>query len=60
MEYYGLNGVKCGCGNDKFFFKLRGKHIGAYCSKCGKWVKWCNKYEANISTLFFSQFRKRG
>ena len=58
MEYFKLNGLKCKCGNDKFFFRHKKMHIGAYCSRCGRWLKWVNNHEQNISDLFFEQFNK--
>lgn len=56
MKYFKLNGLKCECGNDEFFFRHKKIHIGAYCSRCGRWLKWLNKDEQNISDLFFEQF----
>lgn len=58
MEYFKLNEMKCKCGNDKFFFRHKNIHVGAYCSKCGRWLKWLNSSEQNISKLFFEQFNK--
>ena len=57
MKYFKLNGITCECGNDSFLFMHMGIHVGAYCSKCGKWVKWLNKNEKNIANLFFEQFK---
>ena len=39
MEYFKLNGLKCNYGNDEFFFRHKKIPIGAYCSRCGKWLK---------------------
>lgn len=58
MKYFNLNDMKCECGNDKFFFRRKNIHVGAYCSKCGRWLKWLNSSEQNISDLFFEQFNK--
>jgi hypothetical protein len=58
MKYFKLNDMKCKCGNDEFFFRHKKMHIGAYCSKCGRWLKWVNNSEQNISDLFFEQFNK--
>lgn len=37
--------MKCKCGNESFFIKENGTHIGLYCDKCGKWVKWATRDE---------------
>lgn len=58
MLYFKLSNKKCKCGNNKFFFRYKGKHIGAYCSMCGRWLKWCDEDERNIAKLFFDQFKK--
>ena len=43
---------KCKCGSDDFFLgaPLNGNtpHVGIYCNKCGKWLKWANKNESNL------------
>lgn len=31
------------CGSNKLFLKPNGTQIGAFCSKCGAWVKWASK-----------------
>lgn len=37
------------CNLDLFpNIKKVGPHTGAYCSFCGKWIKWLNKTEASI------------
>lgn len=37
------------CNSDKQpILKSCGPHIGAYCSNCGKWIKWLSKKAANI------------
>lgn len=58
MKYFELNNRTCKCGNTTFFFRHKGIHIGAYCSKCGAWLKWLNSSEQNIAELFFNQFNK--
>lgn len=59
MKYFKLNDMKCKCGNEEFFFRHKKKFlVGAYCSKCGRWLKWVNNSEQNISNLFFEQFNK--
>ena len=40
---------KCECGHDDFFFINKGSQKGIYCSYCGKWLKWANKDEQNLS-----------
>lgn len=44
---------KCKCGCDDFFLGVplndtNSMHIGIYCNKCGRWLKWANKNERNI------------
>lgn len=58
MLYFKLSNKKCKCGNNKFFFRYKGNNVGAYCSMCGKWLKWCDSDERNIAKLFFDQFKK--
>lgn len=58
MEFFEVSNLKCSCGNDKFFFRHVKNHVGMYCSKCGKWRKWCNSNEKSIAYLFFLQFDK--
>ena len=32
------------CGEvDKIIIEKKQQHIGCYCSKCGKWIKWVTK-----------------
>lgn len=33
-----ISDYKCKCG----------MHVGIYCNKCGKWLKWANKNERNL------------
>lgn len=34
------------CGNDNEFKLIpRGPHMGIYCAKCGKWLKWVKQKE---------------
>lgn len=33
------------CGNREYTTKKNGPHIGAYCSRCGKWIKWLSPAE---------------
>lgn len=40
---------KCKCGHDDFFFIDKGSQKGIYCSYCGKWLKWADKDEQNLS-----------
>lgn len=39
---------KCNYPNAKFRRKPLsngGEHVGAYCAKCGRWIKWLNREE---------------
>ena len=38
----------CKCGCDDFFFIEKGTHIGIYCTRCGKWLKWASHDERNL------------
>ena len=40
---------KCKCGHDDFFFADKGNQKGIYCSYCGKWLKWADKDEQNLT-----------
>lgn len=44
-----IKDYKCKCGSDDFFFAENGNSIGIYCSYCGKWKKWADKDERNLS-----------
>lgn len=33
------------CGSKDFYTKPVGPHLGAYCKKCNKWIKWLAKTE---------------
>ena len=36
------------CGNDnKFKLIPRGPHMGIYCAKCSKWLKWVKQKEVD-------------
>ena len=39
----------CKCGHGDFFFADKGNQKGIYCSYCGKWFKWADKDEQNLS-----------
>ena len=48
-----IKSYKCvSCGHDDFYFKgSNGKTmnaVGIYCSYCGKWFKWADKWEKNL------------
>lgn len=44
--------MKCKkCGNDSFFTQVKGDNMGAYCCKCGAWIKWLNKDERNLQEM---------
>lgn len=34
------------CGGDDFIALSKGNQIGAYCSYCGRWLKWLSKNDA--------------
>ena len=36
------------CGNDSYFTQVKGNNMGAYCCKCGAWIRWLNKDERNL------------
>ena len=42
---------KCtNCESKDFFFADKGKKKGIYCSNCGRWIKWADKYERDLAT----------
>lgn len=44
--------MKCKkCGNDSYFTQVKGNNMGAYCCKCGTWIKWLNKDERNLQEI---------
>ena len=44
--------MKCKkCGNDSYFTQVKGNNMGAYCCKCGAWIKWLNKDERNLEEI---------
>ena len=44
--------MKCKkCGNDSYFTQVKGNNMGAYCCKCGAWIKWLNKDERNLQEI---------
>lgn len=44
-----IKDYKCQCGHNDFFLADKGNHIGLFCSYCGKWLKWTNKDEQNLT-----------
>lgn len=44
-----IKDYKCKCGHNDFFFADKGSQKGIYCSYCGKWLKWADKNEQNLS-----------
>lgn len=44
-----IKDYRCKCGHDDFFFANKGNQKGIYCSYCGKWLKWADKDEQNLS-----------
>lgn len=48
--------IKCKkCGNDSYFTQVKSNNMGAYCSKCGAWIKWLSKEERNLEELTVSK-----
>lgn len=44
--------MKCKkCGNESYFTQVKGNNMGAYCCKCGAWIKWLNKDERNLQEI---------
>ena len=44
-----IKDYKCKCGHNDFFFDDKGNQKGIYCSYCGKWLKWADKDERNLT-----------
>ena len=44
-----IKDYKCKCGHNDFFFSDKGNQKGIYCSYCGKWYKWADKDEHNLT-----------
>lgn len=44
-----IKDYRCKCGHNDFFFANKGNQKGIYCSYCGKWFKWADKDEQNLS-----------
>ena len=44
-----IKDYKCKCGHDDFFFANKGNQKGIYCAYCGKWYKWADKDEQNLT-----------
>ena len=44
-----IKDYKCKCEHDDFFFADKGNQKGIYCSYCGKWLKWADKDEQNLT-----------
>lgn len=42
---------RCACGETTFLIARRGKHIGAWCHSCGRWLKWLNVRERGALAL---------
>lgn len=41
----------CKCGCDDFSLSRKSIHVGIYCMKCGRWLKWANHDERNLIQL---------
>lgn len=37
---------KCSFASWTALVRFRGPHIGAYCERCGQWIKWIQKRDA--------------
>lgn len=44
-----IKDYKCKCGRNDFFFADKDNQKGIYCSYCGKWLKWADKDERNLT-----------
>ena len=44
-----IKNYKCKCGFDDFYFSSKGNQTGIYCIRCGKWLKWADKDERNLT-----------
>lgn len=44
-----IKDYQCKCGHNDFFFTDKENQKGIYCSYCGKWLKWADKNEQNLS-----------
>lgn len=44
-----IKNYKCKCGSNEFFFSSKGNQTGIYCNECGKWLKWADKDEQNLT-----------
>lgn len=44
-----IKDYKCKCGHNDFFFADKGSQKGIYCTYCGKWFKWADKDEQNLT-----------
>ena len=40
--------IECKCGSQEVFLQEKGSQVGAYCKKCGKWIKWVSKNERRV------------
>ena len=49
-----IKDYKCKCGHNNFFFADKGNQKGIYCSYCGKWFKWADKDEQNLTMKQYS------
>lgn len=43
-----FNQLFCACGSKDFYLKQKGPNVGAYCSKCQKWLKWIGKKDLEV------------
>ena len=41
--------IRCNnCGDDKFYLKKKGPHVGVYCQVCDTWISWISITKINI------------
>lgn len=44
-----IKDYKCKCGHNDFFFADKNNQKGIYCTYCGRWLKWADKDEQNLT-----------
>lgn len=42
-----LNKYRGHCEGSDFYLERKSNNVGAYCSKCNKWIAWCGKSTLN-------------
>lgn len=51
--------MKSKCCDKECIVKQVGPHIGAYCSKCGKWQKWLSKRAIDVTSAQLNNFTEQ-